>query len=60
MSSIVYVSSGTPGVPRWLRAVVDEAVLADIQIPGAGAAAPLVRLAVRELFLEVRNPSRDS
>src|SRR5215831_3965973 len=38
-----------------LRAPVDESVLADIEIARAGTAAPLVRLAVGELFLEVRD-----
>ncbi len=38
-----------------LRAVVDEALFADIQVARAGAAAPLVRLPVHELRLEVRN-----
>src|SRR5690348_1004498 len=35
-----------------LRAVVNEAELADVEIPGAGAAAPVVRLAVRQVVLE--------
>src|SRR5262245_52495499 len=39
-----------------LRAVVDEAVLADVEIAGARAAPPVVGLAFGESFLEVCNP----
>ena len=35
-----------------LRAPVHQAILADVQIARAGAAMPLVRLAVREFLLE--------
>src|SRR3954466_8169835 len=38
-----------------LRAVVDEALFADVEIPRARAAPPFVRLAVHELRLEVRD-----
>src|SRR5215470_2467777 len=45
-----------PGNAALLRAVMDEAVLADVEVARARAAPPLVRLAVGEPFLEVRNP----
>src|SRR5687768_2483179 len=35
-----------------LRAPVHQAILADIQVAGAGAAMPVVRLALREVLLE--------
>src|SRR2546423_33076 len=38
-----------------LRAVVDEALFADVQVACAGAAPPLVRLPVREVVLEASN-----
>ena len=39
-----------------LRAVVHQAVLADVEVARAGAAAPLVRLAVGQVVLEAANP----
>lgn len=36
-----------------LRAPVDEAVFADIEIPRSGTAAPLVRFAARNIMLEL-------
>src|ERR1051326_2734033 len=36
-----------------LRAVVHQAVLADIEVAGAGTAAPVVLLAVRDVVLEI-------
>src|SRR5215475_948626 len=47
---------GHAGKTALLGAVVDQTVLADVEIPGAGAAPPLVRLAVGELLLKIRNP----
>ena len=55
MSAVVYDVSGTDGIAALLRAVVDQPVLADVEIPRARAAAPRVRLAVREIFLEAAN-----
>src|SRR5439155_20841006 len=44
------------GEAALLRAVVDEPVLADVQIPRARAAAPVVRPAVGQVVLKVRDP----
>ena len=41
------------GVAALLRAVVHQAVLADVHVARAGAATPVVRLAVRDVVLEV-------
>src|SRR5579862_299996 len=43
------------GSAALLRAVMDQAVLADVKVARAGAAAPFVRLAVREVVLEARD-----
>src|SRR5262249_24091100 len=45
-----------PWIPALLRTVVYEAVLADVEVAGAGAAAPLIRLAIRQVVLKVANP----
>src|SRR5262249_48578699 len=39
-----------------LRTIVHETVLADVQVARAGATAPLVRLAVRQIVLKAANP----
>src|SRR6185369_11381176 len=39
-----------------LRTVVHQAVLADIEVARAGAAPPLVRLAIRQVVLKAANP----
>ena len=44
---------GYAGVSALLGAVVDQAVFADVEIAGAGAAAPVVGLSVGDGFLEV-------
>src|SRR5262245_32279145 len=41
-----------PGVPARLRAIVDETVLADVQIAGASPAAPVIGSPAREIFLK--------
>ena len=41
------------GVAALLRAVVHQAVFADVEVAGAGAAAPVVLLAVRDVVLEI-------
>ena len=56
MSSIVVLIERRAGEPALLRAVVDQPLLADIQIARAGAAAPLVGLPVGEVGLKARNP----
>ena len=43
------------GIAALLRAVVHEPVFADVEIARAGAAPPLVRLAVGQVVLEVRD-----
>ena len=43
---------GDAGVAALLRAVVHQAILADIQVAGAGAAAPLVGPALGDVVLE--------
>ena len=40
------------GIAALLRAVVDKAVLADVEIARAGAAPPVVRLGLRNIVLE--------
>src|SRR5262249_50816459 len=45
-----------PWITALLRTVVDEAVLADVEVARAGAAAPLIRLAVRQVVLKAANP----
>src|SRR3954447_22063675 len=43
-------------IPALLRAVMHQPVLADIQITGAGAASPLVRLPEGDVVLKRINP----
>ncbi len=43
-------------IPALLRAVVDQALFADVEISRARAASPLVRLPVGEVVLEAPNP----
>ena len=52
MSSTVYFSSGVAGIAALLRAVVHQALFADVQIARAGATPPVVGLAFGEVVLK--------
>src|SRR5262245_23532552 len=41
-----------PRTATLLRAPMDQSILADIEIPGAGGAMPVVRFAVRQILLK--------
>src|SRR5262249_48377192 len=45
------------GIAALLGAVMDEAVFANVQIAGTGAASPIVRFAAGEIFLEPIQPA---
>src|ERR1700676_4629257 len=40
------------GIAALLRAVVDQSVFADVEVAGAGSAAPIIRQAFRDVVLE--------
>lgn len=46
-----------PGIATLLRAVMNEAIFANVEVSGAGSASPIVRLSVREVVLEPIEPA---